>query len=91
MACDENNSHVAGREVIQDYINREGYTDTTITSILVPTKYKAPSSPGRNYTTVEDCGLLLEKIYKGKCVNPESSEKFLDLLLNKTHINTIYM
>lgn len=89
MRCSPNNSHITGRGIIQAYIDKEGYTDTTITSILVPTKYRAPSSPGRNLTTVEDCGLLLEKVYKGKCVNPEYSEKFLDLLLNQTHINKI--
>ena len=89
MRCAPNNNHVTGRSIIQDYIDKEGYKDTTITSILVPTKYRAPSSPGRNLTTVEDCGMLLEKVYKGKCVNPEYSEKFLNLLLNQTHINKI--
>ena len=89
MRCAPDNSHITGRGIIQDYIDREGYTDTTITSILVPTKYKAPSSAGRNLTTVNDCGLLMEKIYKGKCVSPEYSEKFLELLLNQTHINKI--
>ncbi len=89
MNCGETYSHVAGRQVIQDYIDREGYKDTTITSMLVPTKYPAPSSPGRNYTTVEDCGLLLEKIYKNQCVSPEASEAFLELLLNQEHINKI--
>lgn len=87
--CSGCNSQIAGRPIIQEYIDKEGYVDTTLTSMLLPTKYKAPSSPGRNYTTVEDCGLLLEKIYKGKCVNPEVSRKFLNLLLNQTHINKI--
>lgn len=88
-ACSGSNSQIAGRPIIQSYIDAEGYRDTTLTSMLLPTKYKAPSSPGRNYTTVEDCGLLLEKIYKGKCVTPEVSREFLDLLLNQTHINKI--
>lgn len=88
-ACSGCNSQVAGRPIIQEYIDKEGYVDTTLTSMLLPTKYKAPSSPGRNYTTVEDCGLLLEKIYKGKCVNPDVSRKFLNLLLDQTHINKI--
>lgn len=87
--CSGTNSQVAGRPIIQSYIDAEGYKDTTITSMLLPTKYRSPSSPGRNYTTVEDCGLLLEKIYKGKCVNPEVSRNFLDLLLHQTHINKI--
>lgn len=89
MNCGETYSHVAGREVIQEYIDREGYKDTTIATILVPTKYKAPSSPGRNYTTVEDCGLMMEKIYKGKCVSPKASEAFLNLLLNQEHVDKI--
>lgn len=88
-ACSGTGSQVAGRPIIQKYIDSEGYTDTTLTSMLLPTKYKAPSSPGRNYTTVDDCGLLLEKIYKGKCVSPESSRKFLDLLFQQTHTNKI--
>ena len=87
--CSGTNSQVAGRPVIQAYIDAEGYKDTTITSMLLPTKYRSPSSPGRNYTSVEDCGLLLEKIYKGKCVNPEVSREFLNLLLNQSHINKI--
>lgn len=89
MKCAPDGSHVTGRGIIQEYINANGYTNTTITSILVPTKYKAPSSAGRNYTSVVDCGLLLEKIYKGQCVSPEASEQFLNLLLEQTHTNKI--
>lgn len=89
MKCAPDNSHITGRGVIQEYIDANGYTNTTITSILVPTKYKAPSSAGRNYTSVVDCGLLLEKIYKGQCVSPEASAQFLNLLLEQTHINKI--
>ena len=89
MNCGETYSHIAGRQVIQEYIDREGYKDTTITSILVPTKYTAPSSPGRNYTTVEDCGLLLERIYKKKLVSKDASEDFLNLLLKQEHIDKI--
>lgn len=89
MDCAKNHSHITGRGVIQDYIDENGYVDTTITSILVPTRYKAPSSPGRNYTTVVDCGLLLEKIYKKQCVSPEASDAFLNLLLNQSHVSKI--
>lgn len=89
MKCAPDNSHVTGRGIIQEYIDTNGYTSTTITSILVPTKYKAPPSPGRNYTGVVDCGLLLERIYKGQCVSPEASEQFLELLLKQTHISKI--
>lgn len=89
MECGENHSHVAGRSVIQDYIDENDYTGTTITSMLVPTRYKAPSSPGRNYTTVTDCGLLLEKIYKKQCVSPEASDAFLTLLSEQSNTSKI--
>ncbi|MCM1499861.1 MAG: serine hydrolase [Clostridium sp.] len=89
MNCAPDHYHVTGRSVIQEYIDANHYNDTTITSILVPTRYKAPSSAGRNYTSVIDCGLLLERIYKGQCVSPEASQKFLDLLLQQSHVNKI--
>lgn len=89
MECGENHSHISGRGIIQDYIDENGYVDTTITSMLVPTRYKAPSSPGRNYTTVVDCGLLLEKIYKKQCVSPEASDAFLELLFNQSNVSKI--
>ncbi len=88
--CDtENNNHVAGRAVIQKYIDENGYKNTTITSALYPTAYPAPSSPGRNYTTTADCGLILEKIYKKQVVTPEASEDFLNLMLNQQRTQKI--
>jgi beta-lactamase class A len=33
---------------------------------------------------VEDCGTLLEQIYRGECVSSEASEAMLNLLLNQT-------
>lgn len=87
--CDENYNAVNGCKVIQDFIDREGFTDTTITTMLVPTEYPFPSSPGRNYTTVADCGKMLEKIYKKQLVSPKASDEFLELLLNQQHINKI--
>ena len=44
---------------------------------------------GRNLTTAEDCGILLEKIYKKECVSKEYDAKMLDLLLNQTRKNKI--
>lgn len=82
-------SQVSGRKIVQDYINEHGYVDTTIATMLLPTSYRSPSSPGRNYTTVVDCGLILESIYRKQCVNEESSEKFLNLLLDQSHTNKI--
>lgn len=87
--CATNKDAVTGCGNIQQYIINEGYKDTTISTMLVPTKYPFPNSPGRNYTTVEDCGMLMEKVYKRKVGNPELSDAFLELLLNQTHTNKI--
>ena len=38
---------------------------------------------GRNMTSAKDCGLLLERIYKGECVSEEASKAMLNLLLNQ--------
>ena len=35
---------------------------------------------GRNYTSVRDCGILLEKLYRGNCVSEEYDKKITDLL-----------
>jgi beta-lactamase class A len=37
-----------------------------------------------NVTSVEDCGALLEKIYRGDCVSEAASKSMLDLLLQQT-------
>lgn len=90
MQCDtKSHSHINGRGVIQSYIDAHGYHDTTITSMLVPTRYKAPSSPGRNYTTAVDCGLLLEAIYKRQCVSKSASEQYLNLLFRQVNTSKI--
>ena len=90
MQCDtKSHSHINGRGVIQSYIDAHGYHDTTITSMLVPTRYKAPSSPGRNYTTAVDCGLLLEAIYKRQCVSKSASEQYLNLLSRQVNTSKI--
>lgn len=39
---------------------------------------------GYNYTTVQDCGKLLEEIYRGKCVSKTFSSKMLSLLKQQT-------
>ena len=42
-----------------------------------------------NTTTAEDCGLLLERIYKGECVSAAASEDMLELLLNQKNTTKI--
>lgn len=88
--CDlKENNHVNGRAVIQDYLDRNDYVDTTITSALYPTSYPAPSSAGRNMTTTIDCGLFLEKLYKEQISTPASSQELLDLMLDQQRTGKI--
>ena len=39
--------------------------------------------PEQNYTSVEDCATLLEKIYNKKCISPKFDEKMLNYLLHQ--------
>ena len=42
-----------------------------------------------NYTSVADCGIILEKIYRGELVSEESSRQMLELLKNQHRRNKI--
>ncbi len=46
-------------------------------------------SYGRNLTSPADCGLLLEKLYKGTLISPKYSEEMLSLLKNQQRRNKI--
>lgn len=67
-----------GCSIVNDYLKRNGYpktrVHTTYGSIFI-------SDGGINGTSVTDCGMLLESIYRGTCVSKDSSKKMLDLLL----------
>ena len=39
--------------------------------------------PEQNYTSVEDCATLLERIYKKECISPKADEKMLNYLLQQ--------
>ena len=72
-----------GAEDINKYLEKEGYTETSVQHTLHPAASAQESLGGRNMTSVKDCGTLLEKIYKGECVSKEASEKMLNLLSNQ--------
>ena len=79
----EKHDFLDGAEKVNEYIQKEGYTDTTYQSTLHPSASQKLSLGGHNTTTVKDCGLLLERIYKGECVSKEASESMLNLLKNQ--------
>ena len=72
-----------GAEDINKYLEKEGYTETSVQHTLHPAASAQESLGGRNMTSVKDCGTLLEKIYKGECVSKEVSEEMLNLLSNQ--------
>ena len=72
-----------GAEDINKYLEKEGYSETTVQHTLHPAASAQESLGDRNMTSVKDCGILLERIYKGECVSKEASEAMLNLLLNQ--------
>lgn len=72
-----------GAKQVNKYLEAEGYGDTSVQHTLHPSASDSVGLGGRNMTSVKDCGLLLERIYKGKCVSEEASRAMLNLLLNQ--------
>ena len=72
-----------GAEDINKYLEKEGYTETSVQHTLHPAASAQESLGGRNMTSVKDCGALLESIFKGECVSKEASEEMLNLLSNQ--------
>lgn len=79
----ENHDFLDGAEQINSYLEREGYEETSVQSILSPSSSKPLSLGGKNTTSVKDCGLLLERIFKGECVSREASAEMLEILLEQ--------
>lgn len=75
---------------INESIKNEGYADTGIYHILVPsdTRYEATEST-KNHTSAKDCGILLESVYNGTCVSEEASAEMLNLLLQQENLSKI--
>ena len=85
----EKHDFLDGAELVNKYLEKEGYTETTYQNTLHPSSSQKLSLGGHNMTTVKDCGKLLERIYKGECVSKEASEEMLNLLLNQENTTKI--
>lgn len=72
-----------GAKLVDQYLKKKGYKDTTLQHTLHPSSSESQGLGGRNMTTVTECGELLESIYRGKCVDEKASEEMLDILLNQ--------
>lgn len=82
---DENSDFLKGAEAVNSYLETEGYNDTSAQHTLHPAPSPSMGLGERNLTSVKDCGLLLERIYKGECVSEEASRAMLNLLMNQNN------
>ena len=85
----EKHDFLDGAELVNKYLEKEGYTETTYQNTLHPSSSQKLSLGGHNMTTVKDCGKLLERIYKGECVSRDASEEMLNLLSNQENTTKI--
>ncbi len=74
-----NGSHKEGMKVVNEYANSIGCTDTEQQRNMLDSRPKP--IPEENYTSVENCGALLEKIYLKECITPDFDEEMMNLLL----------
>jgi beta-lactamase class A len=75
----------AGASVVNAYLKKNGYTKTSCHHTLHPSSSSyASDGGGKNTISVKDAGVLLERIYKGTCVNSKYSKEMLNLLLGQT-------
>lgn len=72
---------LSGAAVINKYLKNNGYTSTRVHHTLHPASSARVTDGSSNTSSAKDCGVLLEKIYKGTCVSKEYSQKMLNLLL----------
>lgn len=73
-----------GFDKINNYIRTNGYSTTEIHRKML----EAPNN-GDNYTSVVDVGNLLEKMYRGTCVNQNASQEMIEILKTQTLTNKI--
>ena len=73
----------AGARAINRYLRQQGYKETAVLHTLAPSATEPVGLGSSNSTSVEDCGTLLEQIYRGECVSQDASGQMLSLLLNQ--------
>ena len=66
-----------GVDVVNQYLRANGYNATKLEGELDQNSYVGNE---QTYTTINNVSTILEKIFKGTCVNKEYSEKMMTLL-----------
>lgn len=77
----------AGMQHINDYAASHGFPDTEQQRDMKDSR--PVPIPEQNYTSVQDCGVLLEQIYRKTCVSEEADAEMLALLLAQTRRSKI--
>lgn len=74
--------HRIGKTGINSWCRKNGYTQTNQGHGLSPSSnnYGLSNGSGSNMTSVRDCGIFLEKVYRGTCVSKSASSKMLSFL-----------
>lgn len=87
----QSDSHdfLEGARQVNEYLQQEGYLYTSYQSTLHPSSSEKITLGDHNTSTVSDCGLLLERIYRGECVSEEASQKMLEFMLNQENTSKI--
>lgn len=68
-------------EKINDFIKRQGFKNTVLNRKLFDADAQADGL--ENYTSAEDMGILLERIYNSTFVSKEASQEMLEILKNQ--------
>lgn len=77
-------SFTDGCRTINQYLKKQGYTNTECHNTLHPSSSVYTSDGSKNKASAKTAGILLEQIYQGKCVSPKYSKEMLNLLLKQT-------
>ena len=83
----EKHDFLDGCALMNEYLEEQGYEDTSVRHTLQPAESASEGLNGgseSNMTSAADCGRLLERIYRKKCVSRKASEEMLGFLLEQT-------
>lgn len=81
---DSTGSFEEGCKKLAQFLSDSGYMETGIFHTLHPSATPFTSiSDQRNYTTVSDCAVLLEKLYRENQAGNETAKIMMDFLLNQ--------
>lgn len=67
---------------VNDFIVSMGFQDTVLQRKMMD--WEAIRQGKENYSSVRDIGVMLEKLYGGKCVGPEQDAAMIKILLRQT-------